>query len=249
MSATNASAPTALAKISWIAIFWLLILGLIWGSGYSLAHFATTHHVPSLGYSFWQSLGPALFLCLIGLIFPKHRMRWNWPHIRFYALTGLFGIAFPNSLMYLASPHLPAGLLAVVVNTVPIFTFILATSTRLEAFHLGRALGVCLSFAGLLILSWPGNAIFTLSQTHWVWLTLLVPVSFATMAIFAVRYRPKQATDLNIACGMLVFSTLFVAPITFYYRDFYWLHMPLQSQDWVILLEIVLSSNWLYYFI
>ena len=153
-----------------------------------------------------------------------------------------FGIAFPNSLMYLASPHLPAGLLAVVVNTVPIFTFILAISFGVESFKWFRAFGVILTFVGLTILSWPKNSIFSLSQTHWIWLSLLVPISFAAMALFAVKYRPKQASDLSIACGMLLFSTLFVAPITFYYHDFYALHWHLQPQDWAILLEIALSS-------
>jgi len=220
----------------------LLLLGLIWGSGYSIAHFATTHHVPSLGYSFWQSLGPSIFLILLGLIFPKHRIKFDWPHLRYYAILGLFGIAFPNSLMYLASPHLPAGLLAVVVNTVPIFTFLLAISLGVEGFKWFRALGVLLTFGGLLILSWPGNHIFNLSQTHWVWLSLLVPISFAAMAIFAVKYRPNDASDLNIACGMLIFSTIFVAPATFIGHDFYSLHFPLQPQDWAIILEIILSS-------
>jgi drug/metabolite transporter (DMT)-like permease len=230
------------SKQSLQSILLLLLLGLIWGSGYSIAHYATTHHVPSLGYSFWQSLGPSIFLLILGLLLPKHRIKLDWAHLRYYAVLGLFGIAFPNSLMYLASPHLPAGLLAVVVNTVPIFTFLLAISLGVEGFKWFRALGVLLTFGGLLILSWPGNHIFNLSQTHWIWLSLLVPISFASMAIFAVKYRPSDASDLTIACGMLVFSTIFVAPLTFYYHDFYSLHLPLQPQDWAIILEIVLSS-------
>lgn len=227
---------------SFQSIFLLLLLGLIWGSGYSIAHYATTHHVPSLGYSFWQSLGPSLFLLLLGLCLPKHRVKLDGVHLRYYAVLGLFGIAFPNSLMYLASPHLPAGLLAVVVNTVPIFTFLLAISLGVEGFKWFRALGVLVTFSGLLILSWPGNHIFNLSQTHWIWLSLLVPISFAGMAIFAVKYRPKDASDLNIACGMLIFSTIFVAPMTFYFHDFYSLHWHMQTQDWAIILEILLSS-------
>jgi drug/metabolite transporter (DMT)-like permease len=229
-------------NLSFQSIGLLFILGLIWGSGYSIAHYATTHQVASLGYSFWQSLGPSIFLVCLGLFFPHHRLSFSWPSLRYYAVLGLFGIAFPNSLMYLASPHLPAGLLAVVVNTVPIFTFLLAISLGIEGFQWFRALGVILTFIGLILLSWPGNLIFTLSQTHWIWLSLLVPVSFAAMAIFAVKYRPKNTSDLTIACGMLVFSTIFVAPVTFYHHDFYALHFPLQSQDWAIILEIVLSS-------
>jgi drug/metabolite transporter (DMT)-like permease len=242
MSASKLHSKKDAGNPSFQSIFLLLVLGLIWGSGYSIAHYATTHHVASLGYSFWQSLGPSIFLLCLGLFFPHHRLSFNWPSLQYYAVLGLFGIAFPNSLMYLASPHLPAGLLAVVVNTVPIFTFLLAISLGIEGFQWFRALGVILTFIGLLILSWPGNHVFTLSQTHWIWLSLLVPMSFAAMAIFAVKYRPKNTSDLTIACGMLVFSTIFVAPATFYHHDFYALHFPLAPQDWAIILEIVLSS-------
>jgi len=42
----------------------LILLGVLWGSGYSLARYATTHGVAPLGYAFWQSLGPALLLSL-----------------------------------------------------------------------------------------------------------------------------------------------------------------------------------------
>ena len=184
----------------------------------------------------------SIFLVCLGLFFPNHRLSFNGSSLKYYAVLGLFGIAFPNSLMYLASPHLPAGLLAVVVNTVPIFTFLFAISLGIEGFQWFRALGVILCFMGLIILSWPGNHVFTLSQTHWIWLSLLVPISFSAMAIFAVKYRPKDASDLTIACGMLVFSTVFVAPITFYSHDFYSLHWAMQPQDWAIILEIVLSS-------
>lgn len=44
------------------AVALLIILGIIWGSGYSLAKFAMTNGVSPLGYSLWQSLGPAVIL-------------------------------------------------------------------------------------------------------------------------------------------------------------------------------------------
>ena len=81
--------PTASAK-SIQSIILLLVLGFIWGSGYTIAHYATTHQVPSLGYSFWQSLGPTIFLLIIGVFLPKHRIQLNWASIRFYAVLGLF---------------------------------------------------------------------------------------------------------------------------------------------------------------
>src|SRR5579863_9025259 len=104
-------------KQPWLPLALLLLLGMIWGTGYSIARFAMTHGVNPLGYSFWQSVGPAL---LIGLLAyrRKHDITLSTAHYRYYFICGLTGIAIPNTNMYFAAPHLPAGLLAVIVNTV-----------------------------------------------------------------------------------------------------------------------------------
>jgi drug/metabolite transporter (DMT)-like permease len=57
------------------ALILLLLLGVIWGSGYVIARYATLHNVPPLGYSFWQSLGPAV---LVSLISWGRRLKFNF---------------------------------------------------------------------------------------------------------------------------------------------------------------------------
>src|SRR5438128_3889036 len=118
----------------------LLLLGLIWGTGYSIARFAMTHGVSPLGYSFWQSLGPAVVLWLLMMLM---RRKTNPSTIRptskihtycYYVICGLTGIVIPNTNMYFAAEHLPAGLLAVVVNTVPILAYPMALLARVESF-------------------------------------------------------------------------------------------------------------------
>ena len=107
------------------APFLLILLGFIWGSGYSLAKYAMTNGVSPLGYSFWQSLGPALLLSIACLFSPKKSMPpfKYWPY---FFICGLIGIAIPNTNMYFIASHLSAGLLAVLVNTVPLLVYPLA---------------------------------------------------------------------------------------------------------------------------
>jgi len=78
------------------SIFLLILLGFIWGSGYSLAKYAMTNSVSPLGYAFWQSLGPALLLSFICIIRKQNRLfsRSHWPY---FFTCGLIGIAIPNS--------------------------------------------------------------------------------------------------------------------------------------------------------
>src|SRR5437870_3124623 len=103
----------------------LIALGVIWGTGYSIARFAMTNGVPPLGYSFWQSLGPAVIIGLIAF-WSNKTVAFSAAKIRFYLICGLTGIAIPNTSMYFAASHLPASILAMLVNTVPIIAYPMA---------------------------------------------------------------------------------------------------------------------------
>lgn len=229
----------------WSALLLLLSLGVIWGSGYSLAHFATTHHVPALGYAFWQALGPAVFMSLFMLI-ARQKFDRSRSSLMLYASTGLIGIALPNSAMYFASAHLPAGILAVVVNTVPLFTFLLALASKENHFRWQRLAAVIICLLGLALLVMPGANWQSPQQGPWLLIALIAPLSFAACAVLIARWQSASCSAASLACGMLIAASLWLMPIVFILHRFYALQLPWNSawqlRDAVIMLEIVLSS-------
>lgn len=222
-----------------ISIF--ILLGFVWGTGYSIARFAMTNGVPPLGYSFWQSLGPAIILSVITL-YRNHSLQLTAANARFYLVCGLTGIVIPNTSMYFAAAHLPASILAMVVNTVPIIAYPMALIARLEVFNWIRALGIVLAFCGLMLIILPASSLPSPDMAPWVLSTLITPVSFAFCSIYIARYRPKDTDTLSLTTGMLIFSSLLLIPLVLFANSFYVFHFPLTMPDWVILLEIVLSS-------
>lgn len=224
-----------------ISLSILLLLGFIWGTGYSIARFATTHGVPALGYSFWQALGPAI---LIGLFSFRsaNKIKISVSHFRYYFISGLTGIVIPNTNMYFAAAHLPAGLLAVIVNTVPIIVYALAIFARIESFHWLRFGGILSALCGLMLIVMPQEGFATMSVNPWMISALITPISFAFCAIYISRFRPAQSDSLTLAAGTLVFAALFLVPLVYLTGNFYQLHFPLSAPDGVILLEIILSS-------
>jgi len=222
-----------------ISIF--VLLGFVWGTGYSIARFAMTNGVPPLGYSFWQSLGPAIILSVITL-YRNHSLQLTAANARFYLVCGLTGIVIPNTSMYFAAAHLPASILAMVVNTVPIIAYPMALLARLEVFNWIRALGIVLAFCGLMLIILPASSLPSPDMAPWVLSTLVTPVSFAFCSIYIARYRPKDTDTLSLTTGMLIFSSLLLIPLVLFANSFYVFHFPLTMPDWVILLEIVLSS-------
>jgi drug/metabolite transporter (DMT)-like permease len=224
-----------------ISLILLILLGVIWGTGYSIARYATLSGVPPLGYSFWQSLGPAI---LIGLLANtgKSRLKLSASHLRYYFICGLFGIVIPNTNMYLAAPHLPAGLLAVIVNTVPIVAYPLALLTKLESFSLTRLMGVLCAVAGLMLIVVPAASLPSPTMTPWVLSALITPFSFAACAVYISLYRPERGDSLPLAAGTLIASSLLLFLPVICTHNFYIPHVPPTVPDLVILLEIILSS-------
>jgi drug/metabolite transporter (DMT)-like permease len=229
------------SKVSLKALCLLLALGIIWGSGYVIARYATTHGVSPLGYSFWQSLGPAI-LVLLSCTARGLKLSLNRQHVAYFIVCGAIGIAIPNTNMYFAAPHLPSNILAVLVNTVPVMIYILALALGQERFHPWRLLGVVCAIAGIMLIITPRAALPTATMIPWVLLVLLSPLCFALCAIYIERYRPIGSYSLVLSAGMLVASSLMLAPIVWSKQAFYFLHWPLNQADLAVLLEIGLSS-------
>lgn len=224
-----------------IGLSLLILLGFIWGTGYSIARFAMTNGVPPLGYSFWQSLGPAMVLGLISSCKSKH-LPLTTTHLQYFFICGLTGIVIPNTAMYVAAPHLPAGILAVIVNIVPILAYPLALMAKLEQFSWQRVLGIGLAFTGLMCIILPKTSLPSPTMVPWVIATLITPVSFAICSIYIARFRPPDTDSLTLSAGMLLVSSLILMPLVLWQHSFYAIHWPFSIADWIVLLEIFLSS-------
>lgn len=240
--------PLQPIKQSNLNLIILILLGMIWGTGFSIARFAMTNGVPALGYSFWQALGPTIIIGLI-VCARKPPGKVMVSRAKFYFLTGLTGIVIPNTSMYFAAPHLPTSIVAMIVNTVSIIAYPLALLAGLELFNWQRMMGVVLAFCGLMLIILPKSSIVTPEMIPWVLSTLITPVSFATCSIYIARYSPADTDALGLSAGMLLYASLLLLPFVCINHSFYLFHFPLTMPDWIILLEIVLSSTgYLLYF-
>ncbi|MEM9243670.1 MAG: EamA family transporter [Pseudomonadota bacterium] len=220
----------------------LILLGFIWGSGYTIARYAMTHGVHPLGYSFWQALGPAILLLLMTLPYWYRRRKFLLRPWRYYIVTGVLGIAIPNTNMYFCAPHLPAGIVAIMVNTVPLIIYPLALLVRQERFNYWRMIGVILGVIGIMMVVIPTADLKNNLTTHWLLITLITPLSFACCIVYINKYRPSGINDLFLSAGMLTVASLILIPLVFISGEFYPLSLPLTKVDGIVILEIVLSS-------
>lgn len=221
------------------AVALLVLLGFIWGSGYSLAKFAMTNGVPPLGYAFWQSLGPALLLGAV-CIATNNRFKLKATHWSYFLICGFIGIAIPNTNMYFIASHIPAGLLAVLVNTVPLLVYPLALMTGQEKTDGWRLFALLLSMAGILLIIGINTSGLL---SGWTLLALLSPLGFALCSIYIGARQPAEINALQAATGMLLAATLLLTPLVIQQNAFYSLTGPWTLTKQVIVLEIILSST------
>ena len=84
------AAPSPARRIGPWPYLWLLVMGVFWGSTFSLAKIATEGGAHPVGLSFWQGAlgcGFILILCLARRRPPPLTRR----HLGFYAVCGLLG--------------------------------------------------------------------------------------------------------------------------------------------------------------
>ncbi|RTL09897.1 MAG: DMT family transporter [Neisseriaceae bacterium] len=223
-----------------MALFLLIILGIDWASGYAIAGYCMTHGVNPYAYAFWQSFGPFVLLLIIQTL---RRDLWLGKSGAVYAvLCGVFGIVIPNLLIYFAAKHIPSGLLTVLANIAPIFTYPLALMFRDERFSFLRMGLIALGIAGVAMIILPSQHDLTQELGNaWLYLALLIPLSYAFSAVYLSRFHPGQGSVLNYALWMLMVSTLCVSILAVINRGYYELAFG-DTNSLLIILEILLST-------
>lgn len=199
-----------------------------------------SHGVNPYGYAFWQSFGPLVLLLIIQVL---RRDLWLEKRGVIYAfLCGFFGIVLPNLLIYMTIVHIPSGLLTVLANISPIFTYVLAVSFKDERFTTQRFFAVALGVLGIGCIILPSQNLLDLNISNaWLLVCLLIPLSYAFSAVYISRFHPGVGSSLSYSLWMLMFSTLFISPLAVINNGYYSLKMYDMS-SFLILVEILLST-------
>lgn len=210
----------------WLAVGQILVVGTLWGTSFSLSKFAIGAGVPPLGYAFWQCFGAGITLLAVQRL-RGGRMPLGRRYLGFYLLTGAFGIGAPNVNFYLVIGHIPAGLMAIVITTAPMITFLMALAAGLERFRWLRMVGILLGLVGVLLLVAPGAEGGGFNS--WVLIGLLTPFFYAIGSICTAKFRPTGLTAPQAAAGMMLAAACLQFPFMLGLGQAY---APLPAPDW-----------------
>ena len=116
-----------------IAFAMILMMGVTWGLSFSWQKSSASrrspvrlHMVADSGFRDDRARDHA---------HQRVRMPITKAHLIYYLVCGFVGIAIPNFINLTALAHLPAGLMAVLINTVPLMTYCLAIVFSVEKYR------------------------------------------------------------------------------------------------------------------
>ena len=194
----------------WFFVAVLITLGVGWGSTQSLGKMATaTGHQP-FGLIFWQLLIGALVLGAVSLVRGRG-MVFSRQALTFYVVIAVIGTLIPNATFYAAVVHLPAGIMSILISTVPFLAFPMALALGLDRFSVGRLAGLALGLVGVALIAAPsgGGAV----SLGWLMLAMVGPLFYAIEANYVAKGGTAGMDAVQAMFGVSVVGTLLAAPI------------------------------------
>jgi drug/metabolite transporter (DMT)-like permease len=189
----------------------LLLLGMIWGSSFLFQRIT----VPVLGAGMTASVRILLAAVVLGGVLAVLRRGLHWrERWRDYMVIGFLNSGLPFLLFAFAAYSLPAGYLAVLNATVPLFTVLIGwvggtqpSNSKLTGVVVGILGVAALARFGTVTSSWTTAAAFA---------AVLLASVFYAIGARSVRARFGDADPLTVACGTMTGAMLPLLPVALY---------------------------------
>lgn len=191
----------------------LLGMGTLWGLTQPLTKIAvSTGHGP-LGLAHWVAAIDAALLGLASLASGR-RLPLAPAALRLYAMVATFGMLLPQLFSYSAAPHLPAGVLALIVSLVPLFALPLSLALGLEGFRPGRVAGVACGVGAMALLVLPaGGALPEGTALAFVLLAACTPACYAVEGTYVAGWGRAAADPVQTLTGAALIALAVTTPL------------------------------------
>ena len=227
----------------------LFILSSLWALHFSLVKLVDADQNP-----FSILIPLLLILCILFfciLKFFNKLFKFTYRKSFFFIVAGTFAYVVPLSVEFLVAPKIDAGILTLIVSSVPVFTLLIVWQFRLLNVNLRLILGTLSGLIGisLIVLGNINN-----SLNLWLIVSIIVPLSYAFNAVFMEKYWPSNLNSLQMAFGECLTSFIFVLFLNFLIKGHLtnsiieyaeWLFMPI---FWILTFVTFLEVS-LYFFL
>ena len=195
--------------VNWVA---LVVLGLAWGLTVPLTKISVSTGYHPLGLIFWQFV---IAVALLGIIVAARRTTVvvDRKHLGFYGVIALIGTLIPNTFSYWAVFHLPAGIMGIIIASVPMFALVIGLVLRVEGVDFKRLAGVVLGLVAVAIITLPETSLPDPAKVGFVLLALLAPFCYGCEANYLIVRAPGRIDPVATLMMASVIGAVLSAPM------------------------------------
>jgi drug/metabolite transporter (DMT)-like permease len=136
----------------------------------------STGHQP-FGLIFWQLVVGALLLGPLAMAGPRGPLGPR--QVGFAVLIAVIGTLVPNTTFYLSVGRLPAGIMSILIATVPLIAFPMALALGVERVEARRLLGLLAGIGGVALIALPEASLPEPGMAAFLPLALVGPLFYA----------------------------------------------------------------------
>lgn len=231
--------------------FWalLLLMGTGWGFTVPLAKIAIDGGLRGFGIIFWQSVVGVILLTVIMLLRRK-KLPLGWPQVRVYFVIALVGTVVPNAFSFASYVHLDAGIMSILISTVPLFAFPFALAMGNERFVMRRLQGLLLGFAGVMFLIVPGQAAIGQVSLWYVACALVAPALYGFEGNWVSRFGTAGLDPIQVIFGASIIGAVVSAPLAYFSGVWIDPTLPWGQAGWALIgssvIHIVVYSSYVW---
>ena len=217
----------------------LLLMGAGWGLTQPLTKITVTAGYQPLGLIFWQLLIGAVLLTALRWRQLRH-LPIRPATLAIWLIIALIGTLIPNSASYRAAFQLPAGVMSIVIATVPMLAFPIALVLGNDHFSARRLLGLLLGLAGVALIALPEASLPERAMLAFVPLALVAPLCYACEGNIVARFGTAGLEPVDVLLGASVIGTLIALPLALVTGQFFVPQAPYQLADATMILSSII---------
>lgn len=188
----------------------LFQMGISWGVTFTFTKIAVSTGHQFFGLMAWQILIMASIL--VGVSWMRGKPApWGRTHVLVYLMICMTGSLVPNSISYSVAVHLPAGLMSILIATVPLFAFPIAILLGTDRFDGRRFSGLLCGLACVTLIAWPELRLPEAGLAIWMMLALTTALLYAIEGNIIGKWGTWGLDPIQMLTG----ASLLGVPIAF----------------------------------
>ncbi|MDJ0822909.1 MAG: DMT family transporter [Paracoccaceae bacterium] len=226
----------------WLPVAILVVIGAAWGATQPLAKLAVSEGYRHFGLIFWQMVIGATVLGTLTMLRGRP-LTWARGHLGLYTVIALIGTVLPGIASYSAAVHLPAGVLSILLSSVPMLAFPIALALGVDDFRWRRLAGLSLGMLGVALLVLPKSSLPDPAASIWIPIALIASGFYAFEGNYVARWGTQGLGPVQVLAGASIVGATITLPLALLSGQFIDPRGPWSTPDYALVASSLLHAG------